>query len=263
LHYNLARYYDPAISRWAAADSVTTHVYDPQSLNRYAYNRNDPVNLVDPDGRDFFGAIWSAITNWWYGSEETSFYYIYYNYDQFAFFQNSLNAFYLVGPTPPAEPSYSGGGAGPQVNEALLQGPAYLAMISLRDRPECAAMFGTKDGLTAIDVLNSIVNGGQYGGIRFAPLPLDRAAQTMPNGDPDPNGIFNSVTITINTLTDSSSVYWNSTNGSDFSRQEFLLHELGHALFFLGFRGGTLIQNDESNDAQEANRTAIWSNCIS
>jgi uncharacterized protein RhaS with RHS repeats len=51
LHYNLARYYDPAISRWAAADSVTAQVYDPQALNKYAYVRNDPINSVDPDGR--------------------------------------------------------------------------------------------------------------------------------------------------------------------------------------------------------------------
>jgi RHS repeat-associated protein len=53
LHYNLARYYDPAISRWAAADSVTAPVYDPQSLNKYAYNRNDPINLVDPYGKQY------------------------------------------------------------------------------------------------------------------------------------------------------------------------------------------------------------------
>jgi RHS repeat-associated protein len=52
LRYNLARYYDPATSRWAAADNVTTRVYDPQSLNKYAYVRNDPMNLVDPDGLD-------------------------------------------------------------------------------------------------------------------------------------------------------------------------------------------------------------------
>jgi hypothetical protein len=48
---DLARYYDPATSRWAAADNVTTRVYDPQSLNKYAYVRNDPVNLIDRDGR--------------------------------------------------------------------------------------------------------------------------------------------------------------------------------------------------------------------
>jgi RHS repeat-associated protein len=47
-----ARYYNPSLMRWTSADSVTTHIYDPQSLNKYTYVRNDPVNKVDPDGRD-------------------------------------------------------------------------------------------------------------------------------------------------------------------------------------------------------------------
>jgi RHS repeat-associated protein len=46
-----ARNYNPTTVRWMAADSVTGHIYDPQSLNKYTYVRNDPVNLVDPDGR--------------------------------------------------------------------------------------------------------------------------------------------------------------------------------------------------------------------
>ena len=47
-----ARYYNPSMSRWTSPDSIMAHPYDPQSLNKYAYVRNDPVNLVDPDGRD-------------------------------------------------------------------------------------------------------------------------------------------------------------------------------------------------------------------
>jgi RHS repeat-associated protein len=37
--------------RWISVDPVMGRIYDPQSLNRYTYVRNDPVNLVDPDGR--------------------------------------------------------------------------------------------------------------------------------------------------------------------------------------------------------------------
>jgi RHS repeat-associated protein len=89
LHYNLARYYDPKISRWAAADSVTTPVYDPQSLNKYAYVRNDPVNLVDPDGNqygaggespsycDIYGAVdphcWPFYNPWGIPTDPTPF----------------------------------------------------------------------------------------------------------------------------------------------------------------------------------------------
>jgi RHS repeat-associated protein len=37
--------------RWISADPVTSNINDPQSLNKYIYVRNDPVNMIDPDGR--------------------------------------------------------------------------------------------------------------------------------------------------------------------------------------------------------------------
>ena len=50
LYYYGARYYDDTLGRFLAADSVLPNVYDPQQLNRFAYVRNNPVKLVDPDG---------------------------------------------------------------------------------------------------------------------------------------------------------------------------------------------------------------------
>jgi hypothetical protein len=49
------------VQRWISPDPVTDHVYDPESLNKYSYVRNDPVNLVDPDGRD---PISISVTVW-------------------------------------------------------------------------------------------------------------------------------------------------------------------------------------------------------
>lgn len=46
-----ARSFDHFIERWTSADNVTAQIYDPQALNKYTYVRNDPVNMVDPDGR--------------------------------------------------------------------------------------------------------------------------------------------------------------------------------------------------------------------
>jgi RHS repeat-associated protein len=56
LSYFGARYYDGSTQsptlRWISPDPITTHIYDPLSLNKYSYVRNDPVNLIDPDGRN-------------------------------------------------------------------------------------------------------------------------------------------------------------------------------------------------------------------
>ena len=51
LHYNLARSYNPTIARWTSPDPIVGNAFDPQSLNKYGYVRNDPVNKIDPDGR--------------------------------------------------------------------------------------------------------------------------------------------------------------------------------------------------------------------
>ena len=50
LYYYGARYYDDALGRFLAADSMLPDVYDPQQLNRFAYVRNNPIKLIDPTG---------------------------------------------------------------------------------------------------------------------------------------------------------------------------------------------------------------------
>ncbi len=45
-----ARYYNPSLARWTSPDKILGRTYDPLSLNKYAYVRNDPVNKVDQDG---------------------------------------------------------------------------------------------------------------------------------------------------------------------------------------------------------------------
>ena len=50
LYYFGARYYDPEIGRFITKDPDGGDVTDPQSLNPYGYVKNNPLNLVDPDG---------------------------------------------------------------------------------------------------------------------------------------------------------------------------------------------------------------------
>jgi RHS repeat-associated protein len=66
LYFYGARYYDHEIGRFITADTFVQAPYDPQSLNRYAYCRNNPINYVDPSGNFWFipliiGAIKGAI----------------------------------------------------------------------------------------------------------------------------------------------------------------------------------------------------------
>jgi RHS repeat-associated protein len=49
MDYN-ARFYVTKLGRFASADTVVPIGNDPQSFNRYAYVRNNPLNRVDPSG---------------------------------------------------------------------------------------------------------------------------------------------------------------------------------------------------------------------
>lgn len=46
------RYYNPRIGRFMSADVHSGQIDDAQSLNKFAYSANDPVNNVDPLGLD-------------------------------------------------------------------------------------------------------------------------------------------------------------------------------------------------------------------
>ncbi|MBU1121609.1 MAG: hypothetical protein KKF54_02790 [Candidatus Omnitrophica bacterium] len=72
LYYFGARYYDPEIGRFIQADPTIQHPYDPQDLNRYAYCRNNPINLVDPTGYGWFKKFWKQIVGAFVGALVTA-----------------------------------------------------------------------------------------------------------------------------------------------------------------------------------------------
>jgi RHS repeat-associated protein len=53
LDYAMARYYDSTAVRFCSADPLGGQLDDPQTLNRYTYVRNDPVDLTDPNGKSW------------------------------------------------------------------------------------------------------------------------------------------------------------------------------------------------------------------
>lgn len=50
LIYLRAGYYDPTTGRFITKDTFAGYSTDPQSLNRYVYAYNNPVNMIDPSG---------------------------------------------------------------------------------------------------------------------------------------------------------------------------------------------------------------------
>jgi len=67
LYYYGARYYDPEIGRFITPDTIVQAPFNPQTLNRYTYCNNNPLNYVDPSGHfpwiaAIIGAIIGALT---------------------------------------------------------------------------------------------------------------------------------------------------------------------------------------------------------
>lgn len=50
--YNRARYYNPSNGRWNRVDPYAGNNADPQSLHKYLYAHDNPVNMIDPSGME-------------------------------------------------------------------------------------------------------------------------------------------------------------------------------------------------------------------
>jgi RHS repeat-associated protein len=51
MYYDRDRYYNPQNGRFNAVDSWTGNTQDPQSLHKYLYVHNNPINAIDPSGK--------------------------------------------------------------------------------------------------------------------------------------------------------------------------------------------------------------------
>jgi RHS repeat-associated protein len=57
LTYLRARYYDPASGRFLSRDPYPMDAEDTQTINRYVYVKNNPINYVDPSGEVPWGTV--------------------------------------------------------------------------------------------------------------------------------------------------------------------------------------------------------------
>ena len=55
------RYYDSKLGRFITADTIVQAPDNPQTLNRYSYCGNNPINNIDPDGHSWFSKIFKSI----------------------------------------------------------------------------------------------------------------------------------------------------------------------------------------------------------
>lgn len=62
LYYYHARYYDPQLGRFIQPDTAVPSATAPQTLNRYSYCDNNPLNLTDPSGHSsFFSTLFKSL----------------------------------------------------------------------------------------------------------------------------------------------------------------------------------------------------------
>ncbi|MBF0533231.1 MAG: fibronectin type III domain-containing protein, partial [Candidatus Omnitrophica bacterium] len=54
LYYFEARYYDSSLGRFITPDKIVQEISNPQTINRYTYANNNPVNNIDPTGHSWF-----------------------------------------------------------------------------------------------------------------------------------------------------------------------------------------------------------------
>ncbi len=55
------RYYNPGIGRFQTMDGFPGILSDPNSLNKYVYGGNDPVNKIDPSGEFGISVVVMAV----------------------------------------------------------------------------------------------------------------------------------------------------------------------------------------------------------
>ena len=77
LNYLNARYYDSSLGRFISEDSMFWNpeklLQDPQSMNAYAYSRNNPIKNLDQDGKWYKEFIWDNIKTFGHGQSWSSF----------------------------------------------------------------------------------------------------------------------------------------------------------------------------------------------
>jgi hypothetical protein len=222
------------------------------------------VNLVDPDGRSFFGAIWGGIRSWWYAeSAETQ--YIDFTLHQSLWTPEDWYWMQMAQAQNPVQPSGVSGNTGfINVNNPSKTGPqqdrirSVMNWINTNVDDNCAKwLSGIGDAISSLlgdpsDDRTVLIGHGAFNNSGVAAFVGNSPSQTdIPDG----------YAMTVNDM----GLFFNSisgltaggyTGGTSKAQVFILLHELAHWVNAAGF------QNDFQNSAATtANDNLVKQNC--
>jgi len=231
---------------------------DPQSWNRYAYTRGDPVNRFDPNGTDDDPAYYGCTVGAGEGEEDV------------ACFDVTVEIPGGFNPAAAAQTAtaYAAAQAASNIASMVLANEYFYNVASLAlqalGSPECAALYNTsgKGDFTPQMVLQSMIPGGSpsgyyFGTITFGSIAGAIAAQTNLGGGVPGYG------LTVADIEINNGPTGDFFNGNLVNSVDTLLHELGHVFGLLPALGGSSIVYDANPDgspnaaAEAANEAAL------
>jgi RHS repeat-associated protein len=284
--YAMARQYVSRLGRFSSPDPLSGSTGNPQSLNRYAYVRNDPINKIDPSG---LACYWDDGTHddppQDGGADQQQC------EDQGGTWIDDVEEKITVegGPITPislSENPIQGGsiGAGPggQGIDSIVFNAVSLALEALK-KDLCKKLFGAN--ADPIALLQSLYNGTGPGAIFTGPMGgASKGNQTVA----DTQGIlglpitsadgtlisagFVGAVISINS--DPAAQFtagWGNTrfsgNTNAVMNAVIIIHELGHAAELIPGAGGSSIVSDGPDipngvQISEQNTQKVLDNCF-
>jgi RHS repeat-associated protein len=286
--YAMARYDINRVGRFASPDPLSGSTGDPQSLNRYAYVENDPIDFLDPTGQLLMGprgtpggpgtdpsnpfdptgdgSVWSsALNGMLFNVTQYDFSAsLYFNWADYGL-SDLLNLadegeISLDAVTPLGIMGFFRGGPGRgnssgDQRQKQIQATRSTLYDALLNDPDCLSFLAGRGGMPLGTLGTISINHDYIGGQSIQ-------AQTN-NAGPDPTALVpRNPSITIN---DNGAFFTKGLVASDGTRSgtpllqgSTLLHELGHATGVL-LQDGQGIPNAISNQA--TNTAALKQHC--
>ncbi len=282
LDYANARMYNNGRGRFMTPDTKglgSANTRRPETLNRYSYTHNDPVNFVDPTGLDDEPFTIKLYTSAPYKRAGAS------SGDGAVSGLDAYNNARRIATNKDGEGTQFplGGGldssAVQKLLEELLSSAVLTATQALFSKPECAALFNVPSELgDAANFLTALVNGDSgLGGISFKDtggIKTDgtiAAAQTTPilGAIMRPDGTrvstFTGANIVINSNPNSPFLngYGQRFGVDDATNRAItILHELGHVASFIPGFGSSILNDQNDTKQSQKNSQLVFDNCF-